>query len=276
MKKLGATLFLVLSLWCSLDAGASTLVFGVSLGRYPGVTSDQQALAAYQPLVTWLEQKLQQKIVLSGYRSYAELEKKLKDNIYSFAYTKVDVYARVRRVNPTVQPIAVVVTRDANGHEVNSYSSAIVSLKSNRAIQSVSDLKGKRIGFTNRISASGFIYPVQYLKTKGMDYQKDLASHFFYGDDQPVIQALLLKKIDAAACWQGYLRLLPQSEQKKINILISIPRIPNPMYAASGRMSPAAQRRLAAVLVKAPAALFSRLLYQRLAPVPENFYAHVL
>lgn len=78
---------------------------------------------------------------------------------------------------------------------------AMIIVKKDSAIQSVSDLKGKRIAYQNVTSSAGFVWPAGKLMEAGLDPLKDVQAITVKGHDQGVL-AVLNGDVDAAAIFQ--------------------------------------------------------------------------
>ncbi|GAA0136371.1 phosphate/phosphite/phosphonate ABC transporter substrate-binding protein [Paenibacillus sp. YSY-4.3] len=83
---------------------------------------------------------------------------------------------------------------------VDFYKSMII-VKKDSPIQSVSDLKGKRIAYQNVTSSAGFVWPAGKLMESGLDPLKDVQAITVKGHDQGVL-AVLNGDVDAAAIFQ--------------------------------------------------------------------------
>lgn len=83
---------------------------------------------------------------------------------------------------------------------VDFYKSMII-VKKDSEIQSVADLKGKRIAYQNVTSSAGFVWPAALLMDAGLDPLKDVTPVTVKGHDQGVI-AVLNGDVDAAAIFQ--------------------------------------------------------------------------
>ncbi|MFD1954542.1 phosphate/phosphite/phosphonate ABC transporter substrate-binding protein [Paenibacillus thailandensis] len=93
---------------------------------------------------------------------------------------------------------------DATGKEttelVDSYYAMII-VKKDSPIQSVADLKGKKIAYQNVTSSAGYVWPAAELLEAGIDPLKDVEPVTVKGHDQAVI-AVLNGDVDAAAIFQ--------------------------------------------------------------------------
>lgn len=78
------------------------------------------------------------------------------------------------------------------------YYSAILTRKDSK-IQKLADLRGKKIGFVDPNSTSGYLYPRYLLKGAGLTI-KDF-NHEFLGTHGKAVAALMDKSVDAIAVW---------------------------------------------------------------------------
>ena len=83
---------------------------------------------------------------------------------------------------------------------VDFYKSMII-VKKDSPIQSVEDLKGKKIAYQNVTSSAGFVWPAGKLMEHGLDPLKDVQPITVKGHDQGVL-AVLNGDVDAAAIFQ--------------------------------------------------------------------------
>ena len=85
------------------------------------------------------------------------------------------------------------------------YSSIVV--RADSKIKKISDLKGKKIGFVDPKSTSGYLYPRVMLRAAGLDSGLGVApgpttlAYDFFGNHENSVQALLDKKVDAIGVW---------------------------------------------------------------------------
>lgn len=83
---------------------------------------------------------------------------------------------------------------------VDFYKSMII-VKKDSPIQTVADLKDKKIAYQNVTSSAGFVWPAASLMDAGLDPLKDVQALTVKGHDQGVI-AVLNGDVDAAAIFQ--------------------------------------------------------------------------
>lgn len=108
-----------------------------------------------------------------------------------------------------IPPLAYVLAHKENQAELllsavnkegkSSYRSEFVVTKDSE-IKTIGDLKGKRVGFVDPASSSGYIYPAAYLKKHGFNLEKDINTIFCGGHDA-AIEQLLQGDVDVACCY---------------------------------------------------------------------------
>lgn len=83
---------------------------------------------------------------------------------------------------------------------VDNYKSIIIT-KKDSAINSLADLKGKKIAWQDVSSASGYIYPAVEIKKTGINPLKDIQGITIKGHDKAVLE-VLNNNVDAAAIFE--------------------------------------------------------------------------
>lgn len=94
--------------------------------------------------------------------------------------------------------------------DTNSY----ILVKKDSAIKNLQDLKGKIIGFGSSDSAEGRIAPISYLKSQGLEVNKDYTEKQFSANPENLfgtfaegelnaVKAMLKGEVAASACWVG-------------------------------------------------------------------------
>ncbi|WP_128895506.1 phosphate/phosphite/phosphonate ABC transporter substrate-binding protein [Longirhabdus pacifica] len=85
--------------------------------------------------------------------------------------------------------------------ELVDFYKSMVIVKKDSGIESIEDLKGKKVAWQNAVSPAGYIWPAMYLNDKGIDPQKDIEGVTVKGHDTAVL-AVLNGDVDAAAIFQ--------------------------------------------------------------------------
>jgi len=199
MRKTHAVIVLVVLLITCVHGLASAkdiLQFGVI-----GSLNPSRERARYQPLVEYLEAACKKNISLQIYPMYADMLADMGDREsgdLDIAIMTPAVYAMLTDVE-WLEFLATVV----QGGRTFYYPIIIANKDSD--IDSVGDLRGKTIGFTNVFSASGFIYPSQYLRENGLFKDgKPLYKTRFFQLHEGSVRALLLEKVDAISTYDHF------------------------------------------------------------------------
>jgi phosphonate transport system substrate-binding protein len=99
-----------------------------------------------------------------------------------------------------------------------TYTSRIF-VRKDSGIKTLADLNGKSIAFTDPISSSGYLYPMELFKSEGL-LKKDATDFFkrtyFAGGDEQAIRAVYNKFVDAAAIGQFAFSLLRPEERDEV------------------------------------------------------------
>lgn len=85
--------------------------------------------------------------------------------------------------------------------ELVDFYKAMIIVKKDSPIQSVSDLKGKKIAYQNVTSSAGYVWPAGKMLEEGIDPLKDVTATTMKGHDAAVM-AVLNGDVDAAAIFQ--------------------------------------------------------------------------
>ncbi|WP_373687658.1 phosphate/phosphite/phosphonate ABC transporter substrate-binding protein [Virgibacillus proomii] len=115
---------------------------------------------------------------------------------------------------------------------VDSYKSIFIVNKGS-GIESVADLKGKKIGYQNVTSSAGFVWPAATLLEAGIHPLKDVEAVTLKGHDQAII-SLLNGDVDAAVTFQDARNVVAKDYEdifEKTRIIEFTQPIPNDTIA---------------------------------------------
>lgn len=113
-------------------------------------------------------------------------------------------------------------------HGSDSYRAQFVVLKDS-PIQSIDDIKGKKIAFVDPQSTSGYIYPSVVLKEHGIDPETDVQATMAGGHDKAIL-ALLRGDVDVAVSFDDARTIVEKTDpdvMNKTRILAYTENIPN-------------------------------------------------
>lgn len=197
----------------------------VTLGFIPGENPIQLRRNGVQ-LAKILQSKLGVPMDIYISKDYDGLVQAMKKGKVDFAFLTANTFVEAERVAGA----KVLLKKVWKGPY---YHSAIVTLKSS-GIKNFKGLKGKRFGFVDKKSTSGFLYPSVHFNKKGINPQTYFSEVKYFGNHENSVKALLAGKVDAIAvfsdddqgvhgAWNLY---APQKRGKFKTLWISSP-IPN-------------------------------------------------
>ncbi len=155
----------------------------------------------HAPLMEYLGNELGMKAVFIVPKAYEELPRMMREKMVDVGIFAPNLYIQSKWAMPGMKYLVTVKKKNASLHN----KSYIVSLKKS-SIRSIEDLRGRRFGFSNSQSASGFVYPTAMLKAKKIDPNKYFSKTFFLKKHQKVILALVSGSIDAGATSEAALK----------------------------------------------------------------------
>jgi phosphonate transport system substrate-binding protein len=202
----------------SSAAGQQTLRLAVT--DMEGLEELQRDFGAFR---TALETSLGMKVEFYPVSDRTAAVAALQSEQVDFLLTGPAEYVILKSKNK-VQPII--------GMERPGYHSAIVVYKDS-PIQTVQDLKGKKLSMSDIGSTSGHLAPSKLLIDAGLDLQKDLEVVMLGNAD---LQALKNKDVDAWGGGWSYLEKFMDKEGLTVNdfrILVEGPQLPRDIFVAS-------------------------------------------
>jgi len=109
---------------------------------------------------------------------------------------------------------------------------ARIFVRKDSGIKTPADLRGKTIAFTDPLSSSGYLYPLETFRRAGLILTREAAEQYFRkiyfaGGDEQAIRAALNKFVDAAGIGQYSFNLLRAEEREQMTFIGESPRIPS-------------------------------------------------
>lgn len=148
-------------------------------------------------------------LTVKAVRHYDELISLLERKEVDFAVIPPLAYVYARKRDPCIQLLFTMV---GNG---DVYYSGYILVRKDSDITTLRDLEGRRIGFSDRRSASSFLFPLARLLEAGLDIEKLLSKASFLEDHASVLKALVEGQIDAGASYYGALKA---ARERKIDV----------------------------------------------------------
>ena len=130
-----------------------------------------------------------------------------------------------------------------------------VFVRRDGAIEKLSDLKGKTIAFSDPISESGYLYPLDIFVEQGLlkrtdDPKKFFGKIFFAGGYQQAMQAMASGLVDAACASQYAELLLSPGQQSEVKWIAESKPIPSHTVIARKGLDPVLRSKFVAAMLK--------------------------
>ncbi len=135
------------------------------------------------------------------------------------------------------QMLALSVFQDATtGAQKRTYPGGII-VKADAPFKTIQELRGKKFAFVDPASASGYLYPMDYLAKQGITNPKSFFSDVvFAGGHDKVVAAVMQGQVDAGAIYTDIMDRLEKTTfptvKKDVRILTPTADIPNDNVSA--------------------------------------------
>jgi phosphonate transport system substrate-binding protein len=176
-------------------------------------------------------------------KNYDELVEMFKSKKLDFAFFTALNFLKAER-----EAGAKALLKKVYGKDEFYYSALVVLADS--GIQKISNIKGKKIGFVDPKSTSGYFYPRVMLRSEGFDAgvkasAENVLEHEFFGTHDKALKGLLDGKVDVVGVWasdpktgegawsEDKIKAL-NSKNKKFKVLLYSEPIPNDAFAVRG------------------------------------------
>ena len=217
------------------------IIFGVNPFVSPFVIKE-----TYLPILEEVAHDIGYKARVIIVSNYDALGKAIMENIIDVGWFSPFAYVSTKQ-NADVIPMVTPVVNKAT-----SYLGFIIS-KKDSGIRSMDDLQGKKFGFVDEKSASGYIYPKALLIKKGKDPDKFLGEIHFLGSHNKVIEAVQNGIIDAGATYSEALDLAKKNgtlSDADIYQVAQTEPIPKDVIAASAVLDKTLVKKLTEAFTK--------------------------
>ena len=205
-----------------------------------------------QPLVDILRRELGMEIQPFVATDYAGVVEALRSNKLDVAFLSPAPYVLAKNE----ADIRVILKSERKG--IPFYYAAII-VRSDSAIKTLGDLRGRSFAFGDVLSTTGNVFPRKMLKAHGIDPMRDFKQVFFSGGHDATVLAVLNGKVDAGAtyanspdgadtAWMRYLK--DPRELAQIRALAYSEPIPADNLVVSGGLDLALSNRIETVFLE--------------------------
>lgn len=164
---------------------------GVLRVAISSMTSPRETFTHYNELLNYIEEKLGKRVLLVQRKTYKEVNNLLKNNDVDFAFICTGAYIvgyADSAFSPLVKPI-----REGK----NTYQAYLIVHKDSK-IKNFSELKGKKLSFTDSLSTTGMYYPQKKLKDLKTNATDFFLKVYFSNAHDNSIELVNRKIVDAA------------------------------------------------------------------------------
>ena len=210
MKKIAV---LILVIFCIFSCKNDTknkkddLVFGIIMS-----VDNQSKIEQYDKVCEYLSKEIGQKVTYVKGSDYATVIEAMKTGKVDFALTGPFSYLIA---NSKAGAESLVATAYSDGH-INNYSS-IIFTSADSGITSIDQIKANpekySIAFSDPASTSGYLYPLSYLRSIGIEPNEDMKQALFAGGHTAGIFSCLSQKVDIACTTANSLERLLRKER---------------------------------------------------------------
>lgn len=211
--------------------------------------STEAPTSSFDAVATFLGARLGVPVVRDDVGDYEALLQAMISGEDHLALLPPVVYVVAHRRDSRIRPLAGVL-----GRGTSAYSGFFVVLDRN-PLGSLQEMAGKRVAFTDPLSASGFVVPYAALLSAGIDPAKDLAEVRFAGSHMAALRDLYDGRADVAATFSGMIGLAndearhADQPETRVRILAKTGRIPRDVICVGPQISDDTAARIRAALL---------------------------
>jgi len=176
----------------------------------------------YQPLAEYLSAKTGVTVHLKVTPRYGNIIQNFSSSVLDGAFLGSFVYVLAHR------KLGVeVLVRPENLDGVSTYH-GVIFVRKDSGIKTVRDMRGKRFAFVDKETTAGYLLPVAYFRTRGIqNYRAYLKEVYFAGTHEDAIYDVLNKRAEIGAAKNTVLERLAVSDSRIKNEIMILERSPD-------------------------------------------------
>lgn len=216
----------------------------VMIGRVPYVSA-KGIMVLVKGLTGFLRKELGVKAVrVVTSKDYAGVLNALERGTIDFAWVGPTAYV-IGNENTPLIPLA-----QAKRRTGATYHGVFITRKDS-GITKIADIKGKVIGFVDPESASGYLYPLFFLKHYKINPHKDCRKVEFLQKHDAILEAVLSKKVDVGVCLEDTIETIKDRKiLDQILVLGKTNEVPSDIVACREDCPVALRDKLKSALLK--------------------------
>ncbi len=229
-------LALLAVVWGQASAEPVTLRFGVL-----SIAPPARIHANWQPFTHYLSAQLGQAVAIVVPRGFGKMRAAAANNEVDIFYVNSHVFYRLHKEGKAtglaqMQNIAGKVT-----------SRSEIYVRADSGIESVKQLKGKRIAYISPMGAGGYLAPRAWLLENGVDDTREI----FTRNLSNSIHQVLLGDVEAGTmCGVNYRLMSRKVDTGELKVIGASEEYPENLVAARASLDPALQKRIRTILIE--------------------------
>lgn len=222
----------------------------INIAMSPSQSSAEQKQKR-QLLANYLEEQLGLSVNIEIPLDYQTAIDLIAEDKVQMAYLGPLSYVQARQRNFQLEPLVAYIDKRTG----RPWYTSVIVANSEKGIKAIADLKGKRVGFVNQSSTSGYLVPVAHLKSNNIDPEQDFAELKYTGSHNKNAAALESGELDAIGINKPtYLKALKSGQlpSEKYQAIWESDPIPNAPIVISKQLPADLKSNLQRALINAP------------------------
>ncbi len=222
----------------------------INIAMSPSQSSAEQKQKR-QLLANYLEEQLGLSVNIEIPPDYQTAIDLIAEDKVQMAYLGPLSYIQARQRNFQLEPLVAYIDKRTG----RPWYTSVIVANSEKGIKEIADLSGKRVGFVNPSSTSGYLVPVAHLKSNNIDPEQDFAELKYTGSHNKNAAALESGELDAIGINKPtYLKALKSGQlpAEKYQVLWESDPIPNAPIVISKQLPADLKSNLQRALINAP------------------------
>lgn len=246
------------------EANKKPLLIGT--GPYYYTEKLEQGL---KPLIDHLSEELDREIRLLVTKSYEELADRVQNRSLDIGFFNSVLYVQLKQRYPELKYLVTAQSRQG-GKNTAYYFSWLIAGKDS-GISKVKHFRGKTFAFTNKHSASGYIYPRGYFRWRGIVPEKFFSRIVFAGTHARVTDMIARKEVETGVSYDANLWVAEKKYGRIFRRIRKIGPVLNPSLAAGAHIDNALCKRLVKALENIPSGVMNNdLVYTGFQRISED------
>lgn len=201
----------------------------------------------YKPLAAYLSEKAGVKVKLTILSRYGDIvERFVSRGLDGAFFDSLTGMMAITRLG--VEPAARHVNPDGKA-TVRSY----IFVRADSKINSVKDMKGKKVAFVDRATATGYLFAIAFLRENGVsDIDRYFNEYYFTGSHDSAIYAVLDNRADIGSAQDTIFNLLASRDitiKKELHVIAQSEELPETTLCLRKNISSNIKKRLTDTLM---------------------------